>query len=75
MDPGDVLTLYTDGVVEAQDEDENFFGQERLETIVGSNLGRPVEIIEDKVMSALYNFTGDAPQLDDITLMIVVREK
>jgi serine phosphatase RsbU (regulator of sigma subunit) len=75
MDPGDVLTLYTDGVVEAQDKDEDFFGQERLEATVGANLGRPVEIIEDKVMTALDNFTGDAPQLDDITLMIVVRDK
>jgi len=73
--PGDVLVMYTDGVTEAQDEDERFFGEERLKTIVRANVGRSAEIIEDKLISAIYDFVGDAPQFDDITLMVLVREK
>ncbi|MCA9935195.1 MAG: SpoIIE family protein phosphatase [Anaerolineales bacterium] len=74
MAPGDVLVIYTDGVTEAQDEDEQFFGEERLQTIVRANIGRSADIIEDKLVSAIYDFVGDAPQYDDITLMVLVRE-
>ncbi len=72
--PGDVLVMYTDGVTEAQDEDESFFGEERLQAIVSANMGRSADIIENKLVSAIYEFAGEAPQYDDITLMILMRE-
>lgn len=72
--PGDVLVIYTDGVTEAQDEEERFFGEERLQAIVRANAGRSADIIENKLVSAIYEFTGEAPQYDDITLMVLVRE-
>lgn len=74
LHPGDVLVLYTDGVVEAEDEDEAFFGDERLQAIVAANLQRSAEVIESKVVTAVYDFAGEAPQHDDITLMILVRD-
>jgi sigma-B regulation protein RsbU (phosphoserine phosphatase) len=72
--PGDVLVLYTDGVTEAQDEAADFFGEERLKAVARANLGRSAEIIESKMIAAVYDFVGDEPQFDDITLMIVFRE-
>ncbi len=72
--PGDTLMLYTDGVTEAQDEDDSFFGDERLKSLLLANAGRSANMIEDKVIAALYDFAGDAPQYDDITLMVIVRE-
>ncbi len=72
--PGDVLVMYTDGVTEAQDEEERFFGEDRLQSIVQANVGRSADIIEDKLISAIYEFSGEAPQYDDITLMVLVRE-
>lgn len=72
--PGDVLILYTDGVTEAQDEFEAFFGEERLQAVVRAHLDRPAEVIEDKIVMAIDDFVGDAPQIDDITLMVVIRE-
>lgn len=73
MASGDVLVLYTDGVTESQDEDERFFGEQRLQQVVQANLDRPAEVIEFKVIMAVEDFVGDAPQFDDIALMVVTR--
>lgn len=74
MQPGDLLLMYTDGVTEAEDEFEDFFGEARLQAVTTANLGRPVDIIEDKVVTAVLDFVGDAPQFDDITLMLLARD-
>ncbi|MCA9969149.1 MAG: PP2C family protein-serine/threonine phosphatase [Anaerolineales bacterium] len=73
--PGDVLVMYTDGVTEAQNDLADFFGEERLLDIVSRNRHRSAEAIEDKIVSAIYDFVGDEPQFDDITLMVVVRDE
>lgn len=74
MQPGDLLVMYTDGVTEAEDEFQDFFGEERLQAVASANIGRSVDIIEGKVVTAVLNFVGDAPQFDDITLMILARD-
>ncbi|HEX6384675.1 MAG TPA: PP2C family protein-serine/threonine phosphatase, partial [Anaerolineae bacterium] len=71
--PGDVLILYTDGLTEAEDELEDYFGESRLATVAQANLDRPVEVIENKIITAVYDFMDEAAQRDDITLMVVVR--
>ena len=71
--PGDVLLLYTDGVTDAEDEGEAFFGQERLLEVARANLGRSAQDMQDATMAAIHEFMGGAPQFDDITLMLVVR--
>ncbi|MEZ4592531.1 MAG: PP2C family protein-serine/threonine phosphatase [Chloroflexota bacterium] len=74
MEPGDLLVMYTDGVTEAEDEESDFFGEARLQAVAEANLGRSVDIIEGKVVTAVLDFVGDAPQFDDITLMLLARE-
>jgi serine phosphatase RsbU (regulator of sigma subunit) len=74
IEPGDLLVMYTDGITEAEDEDEDFFGEARLKAIAKANMGRSAEIVESKVVTAVFDFVGDAPQFDDITLMILARE-
>ena len=71
--PGDVLLLYTDGITEAQNAQEDFFDEERLREVVRANLGRSARDIQDSVIAQVGAFVGDAPQSDDITLMVVVR--
>jgi len=71
--PGDVLLLYTDGVTDAEDEGEAFFGQERLIEVARANLGCSAQDMQDATMAAIHEFMGGAPQFDDITLMLVVR--
>jgi serine phosphatase RsbU (regulator of sigma subunit) len=71
--PGDVLVLYTDGVTDAEDSQGSSFSQDRLLEIVQANLGRSAQDIQDALIAAVHEFVGDAPQFDDITLMVVVR--
>ena len=71
--PGDVLLLYTDGITEAQNAQEAFFDEDRLREVVRANLGRSARDIQDKVIAQVDSFVGDAPQFDDITMMVVVR--
>jgi len=73
IEPGDVLALYSDGVTEAQNERGAFFGEERLLKVAGANLGHPALDILNAVLAEVRGFAGDAPQSDDITLMIVAR--
>jgi len=68
--PGDTLVLYTDGVTDAEDEQESFFGHERLLEIVQANLGRSAQDIQDALIAEVQEFMGDTPQFDDITLVI-----
>jgi len=71
---GDALVLYTDGIPEAQNRQEEFFGEERLLGIVQSSLGRSAQDMQDALLAGVHRFMGDASQFDDITLMVVVRE-
>lgn len=65
--------LYTDGITEAQDRQEKFFGKERLLEVAQTNLGRSAQEIQDALITAVDKFVGHAPQFDDITLMVIVR--
>jgi sigma-B regulation protein RsbU (phosphoserine phosphatase) len=72
--PGDVLVLYTDGITEAQDHQEELFDEERLLEVIQANLGRSAQDIQDAILEEVHDFVGEAPQFDDITLMVVVRD-
>jgi serine phosphatase RsbU (regulator of sigma subunit) len=74
MQVGDVLVLYTDGVTEAEDETADFFGERRLQAITRKFIHRSPAIIESKILTTIYDFMGEVPQHDDITLMIVARQ-
>lgn len=71
--PGDALVLYTDGVTDAEDGTGMFFGQERLLEIAKANRGRSAQDVQDVLLAEVQEFVGDAPQFDDLTLMVIVR--
>ncbi len=73
LGPGDVLVIYSDGVSEANNINEDEFGMDRLTAVISANVGRSASGIRDKVESALSEFTGTAAPNDDITLVIVKR--
>jgi serine phosphatase RsbU (regulator of sigma subunit) len=75
MDPGDVLLLYSDGVPEAEDAVQNEYGDDRFLDIGKANAHRTAAEIQDEVLSDIRDFVADAPQFDDITLVVVVRER
>jgi serine phosphatase RsbU (regulator of sigma subunit) len=73
--PGDTLVLYTDGVTDALNPQESLFGGERLLEAARAHLGRSASHITEAVLDSVHTFVGSAPQFDDITLMIVVRDE
>ncbi len=71
--PGDTLTMFTDGIPEAQNLQEEEFGDERLLTILKDTHGRESEEMANLLVTAVQEFTDTAPQFDDITLVILKR--
>jgi hypothetical protein len=71
---GDVLLLYTDGVTEAQNTTGDWFDDDRLLAIGDANLGRSASEIQEAIIASVHEFVGNAPQFDDITLLVTVRE-
>jgi phosphoserine phosphatase RsbU/P len=72
---GDQLLLYTDGVVEAIDLEENAYGEEKFENFLQENLKHPVETIIKKSFADVNDFVNGAPQSDDITLLGITFKK
>jgi sigma-B regulation protein RsbU (phosphoserine phosphatase) len=71
--PDDMLLLYTDGITEAQDAQARFFDEGRLQEVARANMGRSALEIQDAVIAQVGAFVGDAPQSDDMAVMVVVR--
>jgi serine phosphatase RsbU (regulator of sigma subunit) len=72
--PGDVLLLYTDGIPDAQDSAGEHFKDFRMINIAQENLGTSAQEIQRSVLDSIEEFVGEAPQFDDITLLVVMRE-
>ena len=67
--PGDKLFVYTDGVPEAADAKEAFYGTDRLVQALRSREdGTPKDLLETVVQS-VQAFVGGAPQFDDLTML------
>lgn len=75
INAGDLLALYSDGVSEAYDEEENEYGDERLLNCLRPIVASPVENIVTRVFEEIDQFAGNAPQHDDITLLILKRKE
>lgn len=71
LQEGDVLVLYTDGIVEAANAQQEQFGEERFVNLVRSSVSLSANEICREVLEHLDAFTGANPQWDDITLVIV----
>ncbi len=61
--------LYTDGVTEAHDENEEMFGEERLLKALNENPDLSAEELDEHVRSKVAEFVGDTEQYDDITTL------
>lgn len=73
--PGELLLLYTDGITESQNHRGDFFGEERMLRCILSHANQPVEAIKDGLLHEIKRFVGGAPQYDDVTLVLTLREQ
>ena len=68
---GDLLVLYTDGIIESKNGQQEEFGQDRLQEIVAANAEKDALSLQSKVMEALGTHTKETGINDDFTTMIV----
>lgn len=69
--PGDAIFLYTDGVVEANNEEGKLYGENRLKQLLSKNAGLEPEQLVGEVWKNITDFQGAAEQFDDVTMLIV----
>lgn len=68
---GDVTVIYSDGVTEAENENEDLFGEKRLQEIVAANRNLGARQIIDRLYEAVKSFSAGRKQDDDITLVVI----
>jgi len=71
LNPGEWLFLYTDGVTEAFDRNNEAYGEERLEPFLKSHLDHPVDDIINHLFQEVNTFSTGVPQSDDITMLTI----
>jgi serine phosphatase RsbU (regulator of sigma subunit)/pSer/pThr/pTyr-binding forkhead associated (FHA) protein len=71
LSSGDKVVVYSDGVTEAQNSAGAFFGRKRLRQIVTANAGGSCRDVHDAIQEAVGVFTENAPQSDDLTLLVL----
>jgi serine phosphatase RsbU (regulator of sigma subunit) len=71
LDQGDILILYTDGVTETIDRNDQEFGEERLTALLQENSHLSSSELVDLIKNEVIRFSEGQPQFDDITLLIL----
>jgi sigma-B regulation protein RsbU (phosphoserine phosphatase) len=71
LDPGDTLVLFSDGVTEAMDPQEELFGVPRLKQFLIGHNETPLDELQKLLLESVENFARGASQADDLTLLLV----
>ncbi len=71
LEPGDLIVLYTDGIVEATNSDGEMFGEQRVAEIAGRLKGGSAADVLKGLREAVESLCTGCPQEDDITLVVV----
>ncbi|RPJ02662.1 MAG: GAF domain-containing protein [Chloroflexi bacterium] len=73
LEVGDILVLYTDGITEAINNDEDEFGEERLESLLIEHAHLPAAQLTDLILDAVNEFAEGQSLMDDATLLVLRR--
>lgn len=73
IEPGETLILFTDGVTEARNPDQEDFGMERLNEMLAAHSHDSLPQLFESIHSELTAFTTGTSQTDDITLLMIRR--
>ena len=69
LTPGDTFVLFSDGVSEAMNPEEDFYGEERLLAVLAASSGATAAETVSRVLADVRAFTAGAKQSDDITVL------
>lgn len=73
--PGETLLLYSDGVTDAQNAEEEEFGSKRLVEEVSKQIGKSSSQVQSALLAQIRDFVGETPQFDDMTMLVLRREE
>jgi serine phosphatase RsbU (regulator of sigma subunit) len=68
---GDLYLFFTDGITEAMDAGDDCFGEARLGKLVEEHGHLPADQLRERVLREISAFVGDAPQHDDMTMILL----
>jgi phosphoserine phosphatase RsbU/P len=68
---GDMYLFFTDGISEAMNVGDDCFGEQRLATLVEEHAHLPPDELRERVLREIASFVGDAPQHDDMTMILL----
>jgi len=68
---GDIILIGTDGIHETRNEDDQMFGQQRLQEIIQQHAAAPAKEINRHIIETVREFRGKASQEDDVTLVVI----
>jgi sigma-B regulation protein RsbU (phosphoserine phosphatase) len=71
LQPGDLYLLFTDGISEAMNARDDLYGETRLGQLVETHAHLPSEELRERMLREIAAFVGDAPQHDDMTMILV----
>src|SRR5271165_1347348 len=71
LEPDDTLVLFSDGVTEAMDPEEELYGVARLRAVLQGKTDLPLDEIQKTVLESVENFARGARQGDDVTILVV----
>jgi len=71
LNPGDKIILYTDGVTEARNPNEDLFGLENLIESIQKHGSKPVDELLSSIKDEVYAYISTREQYDDITLVVM----
>ena len=75
MNPGDVLVIFTDGLVEAENGSTGEeMGEEAIIAVTRKYLSSSADCIFEQILTATFQHLGYGPFKDDVTLVVVKRE-
>jgi len=68
---GDLYVLFTDGISEAMNADDDCFGEARLALLLEEHADLPIEELRERILREVEAFAGGAPQHDDMTMILL----
>jgi len=75
LDAGDLLIVYSDGLTDAENPQQEMFGEERLLEIIRREAPAGSRVVEQKILKGIADFTQSMPQTDDITFVVVEKSR
>jgi serine phosphatase RsbU (regulator of sigma subunit)/pSer/pThr/pTyr-binding forkhead associated (FHA) protein len=73
LSPGGVLLVFSDGITESMNKDEDLFGEDRLKQVLADSAGMDAHGIRGAIFSAVDTFRQEVPYSDDMTLIVLKR--